>query len=49
MGFQKQVNTTQAPGLPGDFASANPRNTVLAGEGALVAGNGVLNGVLQAV
>lgn len=47
MGFQKQVNTTQAPGLPGDFASANPRSTVLAGEGALVAGNGVLAGVLQ--
>lgn len=47
MGFQRQVNTTQAPGLPGDFASANPRKTVLAGEGALVAGQGVLAGVLQ--
>lgn len=47
MGFQRQVNTTQAPGLPGDFASANPRKTVLAGEGALVAGQGVIGGVLQ--
>lgn len=47
MGFQRQVNTTQAPGLPGDFASANPKKTVLAGEGALVAGHGVIAGVLQ--
>ncbi len=38
MGFQKQVNSQPAPAVAGDFASANPRATVLAGEGALVAG-----------
>lgn len=43
--FPNQVNATQAPGLPGDFASANPRRTILAGEGALVAGTGVIAGV----
>lgn len=43
--FQTQVNTTQAPAVEGDFASANPRNTVLAGEGALIAGTGVIAGV----
>ena len=32
--FPSQVNSIQAPGNPGDFASANPRATVLAGEGA---------------
>jgi hypothetical protein len=38
MPFQKQVNLTQAPAVEGDFASANPRATVLAGPGGLVAG-----------
>lgn len=37
-GFQKQVNTVPAPAVAGDFASANPRWSVLAGPGALVAG-----------
>lgn len=41
-GFQTQVNTQPAPGVAGDFASANPRFTVDAGAGGLVAG---LNGV----
>ncbi len=39
-GFQKQVNLTPAPAVAGDFASANPRTTVLAGPGGLVAGVG---------
>ena len=43
--FPSQVNSIQAPGIAGDFASANPRKTILAGEGALVAGTGVINGV----
>lgn len=38
MGFQSQVNTQPAPAVAGDFASANPRATVLAGPAALVAG-----------
>lgn len=38
MGFQKQVNQTPAPAVAGDFASSNPRATVLAGPGGLVAG-----------
>lgn len=37
-GFQKQVNLQPAPAVAGDFASANPRATVLAGPGGLVAG-----------
>ena len=37
-GFPSQVNTVQAPGVEGDFASSNPRSTVDAGEGAFVAG-----------
>lgn len=37
-GFQTQVNTVPAPGIAGDFASANPYFTVDAGPGALVAG-----------
>lgn len=37
-GFQKQVNLTPALAVAGDFASSNPRATVLAGEGGLVAG-----------
>lgn len=42
-GFQKQVNSQQAPAVEGDFASTNPRASVLAGEGALVAGVGGVN------
>jgi len=37
-GFQRQVNLTPAPAVAGDFASSNPRATVLAGPGGLVAG-----------
>jgi len=43
--FPSQVFSTQAPGNEGDFASANPRKTILAGEGALISGSGVVNGV----
>lgn len=45
MPFQSSVNTFNPPAVAGDFASANPRASVLAGEGALVAGpNGVTVG-----
>lgn len=37
MGFQKQVYIEPAAAVAGDFASSNPRSTVLAGPGALVA------------
>ncbi len=37
-GFQKTVNTQPAPAVAGDFASANPRYSVDAGPGGLVAG-----------
>ncbi len=37
-GFQSTINNNQAPGVEGDFASANPYASVLAGEGRLVAG-----------
>lgn len=40
MGFQKQVNLTPAPAVAGDFASSNPRASVLAGPNGLVAGAG---------
>lgn len=40
MPFQSSVNTYQAPGVAGEFASANPRASVVAGEGELVAGSG---------
>lgn len=44
-GFQTRVNLTPAPAVEGDFASANPRATLLAGPGGLVAGpQGVLVG-----
>jgi len=36
--FQTVVNINPAPGVAGDFCSANPRSTVLSGPGALVAG-----------
>lgn len=39
-GFQNLVNLFPAPAVAGDFASANPRATVLAGPGGLVAGVG---------
>lgn len=37
-GFQSQVNVQPAPAIEGDFASTNPRFSVLAGPGALIAG-----------
>jgi hypothetical protein len=37
-GFQKIVNYQQAPAVEGDFASANPRRSLIAGEGTLIAG-----------
>lgn len=37
-GFQTQVNALPAPAVEGDFASANPRASMLAREGQLVAG-----------
>jgi len=44
-GFQNRVNLVLPPAVEGDFASANPRATLLAGPGALVAGpSGVLVG-----
>lgn len=36
--FPSQVNTVPAPAVAGDFASANPRSSYLAGPGGLVAG-----------
>lgn len=38
MSFQAQVNLQPAPAVEGDFASANPRATMLAGPGGLVTG-----------
>ena len=44
-GFQTQVNTVPAVAVAGDFASTNPRYSVLAGPGGLVAGpNGLTIG-----
>lgn len=40
MGFQGTINQYQAPGIPGEFASANPAASVIAGEGTFVAGTG---------
>ncbi len=37
MGFQKTINIQPAPAVEGDFASANPRASVLAGPNALIA------------
>jgi hypothetical protein len=37
-GFQTQVHNELAPAVEGDFASSNPRSSVLAGPGGLVAG-----------
>ena len=36
--YQQQVNTVPSPGVPGTFASSNPRFTLDAGPGGLVAG-----------
>lgn len=45
MGFQTSVQMQQASAVEGDFASANPRNSFVSGEGNLVAGaNGVTIG-----
>lgn len=38
-GFQTQVNVQPAPGVEGDFCDLNPRATVDAGPGGLVAGS----------
>ena len=38
MGFPSIVNVVQAPGVAGDFCDTNPRATVDAGPGSLVAG-----------
>jgi len=40
VGFPAAVNLQQAPAVAGDFASNNPRFSVLAGQGANVAGSG---------
>lgn len=40
MGFQQSVGVQPAPAVAGDFASANPRSSVLAGPGGIVAGAG---------
>mgnify|MGYP000323068121 FL=1 len=40
MTFQTQVGANMAPGIAGQFASANPRYSVLAGPGGLIAGKG---------
>lgn len=39
MSFQTQVNAVQAPGVAGEFASTNPRHSVLGGPGGIVAGS----------
>lgn len=44
MTFQKTLNRDIPRGVAGDFASTNPRNSMLAGEGALVAGEPILVG-----
>ncbi len=36
--FPNQVNTTQAPGVEGDFASVNPRHSLLSVPGGFLAG-----------
>lgn len=38
MPFQSVINQQPAPAVEGDFASANPYASVVAGEGALIAG-----------
>lgn len=41
--FQSQVNVVPAPGVAGDFASTNPRASVINGAGAFVADTGGVN------
>lgn len=43
-GFPAQVQQVQAPGIPWTFCSTNPRQAVLAGPGALVAGDNLFCG-----
>jgi len=43
MPFQGQVNLTPAIGLNGDFASTNPRSSVVSPEAGFVAGAGGIN------
>ena len=38
MPFQSAIYSKQAPAIEGDFATANPRSSIAAGEGAYVAG-----------
>ena len=46
MPFQSSVNVTQAPGVAGDFASANPRHSTPSVPGGFVAGpNGLTIGL----
>lgn len=46
MAFQQTMQVTQAPGIPGDFASVNPRHSALSVPGGYVAGpNGVTVGL----
>ncbi|MDE1158426.1 MAG: hypothetical protein PW791_09135 [Neorhizobium sp.] len=46
MPFQTQVQLTQAPAVAGDFASANPRHSVLSVPGGFIAGtNGLTIGL----
>jgi hypothetical protein len=42
MTFQTSVSLTQAPAVAGDFASSNPRHSVLSVPGGFVAGTGGL-------
>jgi len=48
MGFQTQVNINPAPAVAGDFCSANPYASLLAGPGALIAGSSIPVGQTQA-
>jgi hypothetical protein len=43
MPFQTHVNIYQAPAVAGDFASDNPRSSVIAPEGGFVCGAGGVN------
>lgn len=43
MGFQTVINQYPAPAVAGDFASANPRASVVSYDGTLIAGSGGCN------
>lgn len=43
MPFQTQVNLQQSPAVAGDFASDNPRSSVISPEGGFVCGAGGIN------